>query len=596
MRRLIEYCPELTGRITKNSTGDEVHSLDVCKKELKIAFESPQFDCEGDSTGQLYQILKCGHVRLVDEDIWLTRPANTRNSLWNKLLPKQQEACEFVESSGFNAYLDMQMGTGKTPVSLTILRENLDLLTPCLIICEAGDIYRWKREARKWLGGVNPLKHKNEDGTQKELTEEELSEMLSLVPQILDKKGARSASVGRVTITSWTNIKDPSFTKLLQDKGYKCIISDEAHMFKNPKSARSQAFIKLCSFIPHRIFLSGTWIENNIEEAFIPLNILDPKYFNSPASLEQHCVISSRGKLLSLHPRWRDTFFSRISKYIYRLTKEELGAPLPPLTSYSKGNREPIWLDPYKYRGNNEHIEAYNAICEQIEYELANKASSSTLIGLMSSMRHHVGKMKVRGAVEFITLKMMEMGPGEKLLVGVHHKAVMSWLKQALETVLGQTILTMSDEDALIKDKIEDQWKSNPQNQILIISILGAGKGRNFQFCRHVINLERQWNKAREIQFEERCHRIKTDPITDEILRNFTEEDTVIIDYLMAKDTFDEYFDHLVRLKGIIMDSVDSEIDDEEIPEPNFVRELAEMVVAKRMHYIDRGSSFMLGE
>jgi SNF2 family DNA or RNA helicase len=570
MRRIFETCPELKYTLKYNSTGDLCAGGETCGKELRVKFESPEM-FEGEYTGRLYQILQCGHTRYVEEQKWNSRPEAGRNALWDKLLPKQKEAVQFAEETNFNCYLDMQMGTGKTPVSLSILRENLEQLTPCLIITEAGDIHRWQKEAVKWLG-ISKLDPTN------------LMGILELMPQILHKKQASAACLSKITITSWTNISDPKFIAMLYKAGYKCIIADEAHMFKNEDSQRSQAFIKLCSFIPHRLFLSGTWIENNLEEAFVPLNVLDPNFFNSRSALTNYCVISRSGKILSLHPDRRKYFFARIQRYVYKLTKAELGIPLPRLFSYSRKNRPARWIDPQKFKGNIELMEEYNSIADKIEDELnANQPSSSTIIGLMSEIRHATGKMKVRSIAEFVIYRLMELPPEEKICIGTHHQSVMIWLRQLLEAA-GVKVLTMSSESAEEKDAIEAEFKK-PQNRVLIASILGAGKGRNLQFCKNFIIAERQWNRSKEVQFEERFHRIKVDA-EDNIISKFTEDDDVVGDYIMASNSFDEYFDTLVNLKGEIVKSIDSTISSEDTPSVSFIIDLAHMVVGSRLKYV----------
>jgi SNF2 family DNA or RNA helicase len=571
MRRLIEYCPELKIRRGTNSTGDEFRSDEPCGRELHILCEAPQYDSEGESTGQFYQVLACGHHRFIDQDEWISRPAAQRNILWNKLLPCQQEMVKKFEEVDFNGYMDAEMGTGKTVIAATILREHLEELTPCLIICEAGDIYRWQKELRKWLG-LSQMKVTNP---------EEMADLLSLTPQILTKS-TTNAGLSRITITSWTNISDEKFLKFLGNRKYKLIIADEAHMFKNEDAGRAQGFIKMCSFIPHRIFLSGTPIENSISELFVPLNILDPKFFNSRSALESYCLVSSRGKALTLDPHRRDFFFARTNRYFFRLTKEQANIRLPRLFSYTKGNRQPIWIDPSEFKSNLEFIKDYNAVLDALEEELESKRPEyGNIMGFMSQLRHHTGKMKVMSAAQLISLRMMEMPSDQKLCIGVHHKAVMLWLRELLEK-LGHKCLTISDETPEIKDAIEDEFRK-PGHRILIASILGAGKGRNLQFCQNAIVLERQWNRSKESQFEQRFHRIKVDA-NDSIITEFTDRDDVVIDYIMATKSFDEYFDHLVNLKGQIVDSADSSVED--APDPSFVYELARMVVSKRIQYV----------
>ena len=66
----------------------------------------------------------------------------------------------------------------------------------------------------------------------------------------------------------------------------------------------------------------------------------------------------------------------------------------------------------------------------------------------------------------------------------------------------------------------------------------------------------------------------------------FDSDDTVYIYTANLSDSFDEYFDSMIHLKGLVVASIDDSLDEEEIPDVNFMIELASLVTAKRMKWV----------
>jgi hypothetical protein len=195
----------------------------------------------------------------------------------------------------------------------------------------------------------------------------------------------------------------------------------------------------------------------------------------------------------------------------------------------------------------------------------------------MQQLRHHTGRMKILSAAMWIETWMM-CNPGEKLAVGIHHKAVRESLAALLKN---RKPLQMSDEGPEEKDRIEKAFRDGKSN-LLICSILSAGTGRNFQFCKNAVILERQWNRSKEDQFAQRFHRIVKDS-EGRIKEHFTEEDMVTVYVLQARASFDEYFDNLVDLKGMVCDTTDA---NEEYPEYEDMVKLARRVVKERRKWV----------
>ena len=108
--------------------------------------------------------------------------------------------------------------------------------------------------------------------------------------------------------------------------------------------------------------------------------------------------------------------------------------------------------------------------------------------------------------------------------------------------------LTMdSSQNVYEKQRTENEFRDS--KRIMVASILATAEGRNMQFCNQVIIAEREWNPAKEEQFEQRFWRNgQTMPVTAE--------------YFMIKNTLDEWLDEIVDMKREIVNSgADENID-----------------------------------
>jgi SNF2 family DNA or RNA helicase len=240
------------------------------------------------------------------------------------------------------------------------------------------------------------------------------------------------------------------------------------------------------------------------------------------------------------------------------------------------------WADPRAFDLNENISKAYNSTLDELEQILnGTNIDASSIIGLMQQLRHHTGRVKILSLAVYVDNWFLEH-PNEKLCIGIHHKIV----REALAYILAHhKPLQMSDESPEVKDETEREFKTNPEHKLLIASIISAGTGRNFQFCRNAILAERQWNRSKEDQFCKRFHRIMRDS-DGRVRTNFGPEDKVTVTTFNAVGYLDEYFDELVQLKGGIVDTVDITVDDEDILPPDSMIEIARKVIQMRKKYV----------
>lgn len=515
------------------------HLCPHCGKVAEMVEEKKVF-------GKLFRKYSCG----CNEFLPITAPPLGRDNKWNEFLPFQRQGIEFVENANYAALIGDEMGLGKTVQALGILRYNYEELTPCLMIVEASKVYDWKDEFSRWVGD------KYEDVNDE---------------PIIHDKGAYGLCPGfKNHIISMSLINKPKVLKSILEYGFKFVIVDESHSFKNEDTDRTYALQNICKDVDHYVFLSGTPIMNRVEEFFTTLNILRPSHFPSKSTLLDKCDRTSSGRVLGISSYHRDRFFQLTNQYVIRRTKKEIGIQLPKLSIHK------LLLS---VNNDAQLVKQYNKQLDFLEEILNNMkkslASQSEILGIFAKLRHITGIMKVKPVISYVHEFMESTDPESKIAVGVHHKDVMEYIRIGLKEY---NPICVSDEDGLTKGRRIEQFKES-HNRLAILSILGAGQGLNIQFCKNAIQAERQWNPAKEDQFHGRFHRIVKDK-DGNIVTQFNEDDAVVIDIINAKDTIDEFFDATIALKGNIIKSTDS--NEPDIPY-DFMIELANRLVNSRM-------------
>jgi hypothetical protein len=184
--------------------------------------------------------------------------------------------------------------------------------------------------------------------------------------------------------------------------------------------------------------------------------------------------------------------------------------------------------------------------------ECITKNDFAQVIGILAKIRHITGLVKVKAVYEKI-IELIE-GTDGKICIGVHHQSVatrlIDMLTEYANEVGDESLIPLSmnsSQSVFEKQAVEDKFRN--EKRILVASILATAEGRNMQFCNQVIIAEREWNPAKEEQFEQRFWRNgQTLPVTAE--------------YFMVKNTLDEWLDEIVDMKREVVNSgADENID-----------------------------------
>lgn len=462
----------------------------------------------------------------------------------------QRTGVRFVEDAGFNAIVGDEMGLGKTPQALTVLRRNWEQLTPCIICPPSGLVYNWCREYFTWMFGT----------PTPDLTDPKVIERFP----IIHTDGQLPLMPGfKVYIVGHDIIRKPKVLNSLKALNAKFFIGDECHKFKNQNSQRTDAVLDVTKSIPHKVLLSGTPLKSNLTEYFTALHMVAPHHWRDMSSLLSFAEFGPKNKVLGLRSYKTKEFFQRTSDYIIRRKRADVYKDLPPVI------KSKVIVN---VSTDKKFVGMYNDILTEIEAAMermrGDAQNATSILPLMTKLRHLVGVMKVAAAADFIEEFTLNYERDMKLAIGVHHRDVGEYFTRISKEVYGIDATTISGADnAVEKQHKEIDFRTNDARRFAVLSIAACGEGRNLQFCPHALVVERMWTPAEEEQFELRfsrplkcpkCDVLFTKTGKDEYLcptcGRTHQQSSVNITYLIAKGTIDEFFDDLVEQKRMVKD------------------------------------------
>ena len=162
-----------------------------------------------------------------------------------KLRPFQIKGVRAINHYKGTVLLADEMGLGKTIQALWWLKEHPDA-RPAVIVTPAHLKGYWEEEARSKLG------------------------MRTTVLEGMRPKRMR-LKIHPILILNYDILK--GWIKVIQEIEPKCLIIDEAHYCKNPRTKRTKHVRSLAKIAKHRMALSGTPLLNRPSELFPTLNI-----------------------------------------------------------------------------------------------------------------------------------------------------------------------------------------------------------------------------------------------------------------------------------------------------------------------------------
>ncbi|PWA33426.1 hypothetical protein CCH79_00014152 [Gambusia affinis] len=239
------------------------------------------------------------------------------------LHPYQLEGLNWLRFSwaqGTDTILADEMGLGKTvqtAVFLYSLYKEGHSKGPFLVSAPLSTIINWEREFEMWAPDMYVVTYVGDKDSRAVIRENEFSFEDNAIRG--GKKASRmkkdSSIKFHVLLTSYELITIDM--AILGSIDWACLVVDEAHRLKNNQSK----FFRVLNNYPlqHKLLLTGTPLQNNLEELFHLLNFLTPERFNNlEVFLEEFADIAKEDQIKKLHDMLGPHMLRRLKADVFK--------------------------------------------------------------------------------------------------------------------------------------------------------------------------------------------------------------------------------------------------------------------------------------
>ena len=187
-----------------------------------------------------------------------------------KMRNYQLQGLEWLKTlfmNGLNGILADEMGLGKTiqAISLIAHLKEQGITGPFLVIAPLTTLNNWNDEFKRWTPSIETVIYHGSKEERQEIREREMG-----------LRNQKKMDFPVVCTSYQICINDKKFLDKYQ---WKYIIVDEAHRLKNMKSVLVNVLKNFESL--NRLLITGTPLQNNIEELWSLLNFLLPQLFEN---------------------------------------------------------------------------------------------------------------------------------------------------------------------------------------------------------------------------------------------------------------------------------------------------------------------------
>lgn len=465
-RRLMGQADRLlTTRVRRRVSAAEMASVNTELAELDVAIEAPE---EWKRRSSALHDLTSLEMPPAPEDLLaLLRPYQKLGAAW----------MWHLYNNRLGGILADEMGLGKTVQALTLLAAvHAETQLPCLVVCPAGLVENWRREARKFVPGLKVFAHHREQ-------------------RITD---AEQAGKYGLIVTSYNTLARD--TELFHAAPFALVIGDEAQHVKNRQTQNAKALRGLHA--QRRFLLTGTPVENSLDDLAALFEFVLPGYMQPPPN--------------GLPREQRDWHARRVrdraAPYILRRSKSEVAPELPEKIEqvlYCEFNSDQEAL----YRKVEE-----SARRDIFELEMANASEGKLRVAafkqLLRLRQTCIDPRLIEAEAEIASAKLEafrelleeSIDGGHRLLVFSQFTAALGLLKQELETQ-GIAYYYL-DGQTPNRASLCDKFNNDDSIPVFLISLKAGGTGLNLTGADTVVHYDPWWNPAVEAQATDRAHRI----------------------------------------------------------------------------------------
>lgn len=471
-----------------------------------------------------------------EEDIEVYKKLKINKKIWNNLYSYQQEGVEWlyelhIKASG--GILGDEMGLGKTVQIIAFLNalncsklidKGYKGLGPTIIVCPATVIHQWVQHFHEWAPEFRvAILHQSGSFTGNKTV---------LIKEINKDRG--------ILITSYSGIL--KYKGILNDLNWHYVILDEGHKIRNSNAKVSIAAKEFRT--PHRIMLTGSPMQNNLQELWSLFDFTNPGMLGSLQIFMDHfahpilqggyanATYMQESLALSMASALRDL----IIPHLLRRSKQEvrIDIALPNKTEQVLFcSLTPEQRDLYKGYLMGEHVGAILGRGAKNWFS-ENTTRANVLVAITTLRKICNHPDLYLDQEDFQGIQQGELAEDEKM--GFYKKsgkmvvisALLKIWKQQKHRVLlftqsrgmilifeefltqqGYTYLKMDGSTSIrSRQPIIDKFNSDISYDVFLLTTRVGGLGVNLTGANRVVIYDPDWNPATDTQARERAWRI----------------------------------------------------------------------------------------
>ncbi|KAL5201942.1 hypothetical protein ABZP36_012894 [Zizania latifolia] len=489
--------------VPKGSESDECSQISGLK--IESPEESPS-DVDADHHGSAdHSKFNAGHrldstVHSIEEKV-TEQPSALEGG---ELRPYQLEGLQWMLSlfnNNLNGILADEMGLGKTIQTIALiayLLEKKEVSGPHLIIAPKAVLPNWSNEFKTWAPSIGAILYDGRPDDRKTLRENHFGE-----------------GQFNVLLTHYDLIlKD---LKFLRKVHWHYLIVDEGHRLKNHECALARTLVSRYQ-IRRRLLLTGTPIQNSLQELWSLLNFILPNIFNSSQNFEEWfnapfaCEVSlnDEEQLLIIH-----RLHQVLRPFLLRRKKDEVEKYLPVKTQVILKCDMSAWQKAYYEQvTSNGRVRLGSGLkskaLQNLSMQLRKCCNHPYLFVEHYNMYQREEIVRASGKFELLDRLLPKLQrSGHRVLLF----SQMTKLLNILEVYLQMYNFKYMRLDGSTKTEergklLADFNKKDSEYFLFLLSTRAGGLGLNLQTADTVIIFDSDWNPQMDQQAEDRAHRI----------------------------------------------------------------------------------------
>lgn len=417
----------------------------------------------------------------------LALAAELRSTLKAELRPYQVRGIAWLRETTAvhgGAVLADEMGLGKTVQAIGYLLGRV-ADGPQLVVCPTSLVGNWAHEIERFAPGLRPVMWRG-------------GELPPLPP-------------GTVLVTGYPTLRGHG--SVLAGQRWATVVFDEAQVLKNPRTQLARAARTLAA--DARVALTGTPVENHLDELWALLNLVVPRAFTHKAQFRRRFVRPIQEGSAQAAARLRDA----LEPIVLVRKKIQVAAALPPkihcdLVCDLTAEQQRLYdeqLDRAEAEGFGTGAQRHSRVLAALTALKQVCNHPGLVTGDLGELAGRSGKFDVCSDIVANNLEL-----GAPTLIFTQYRRTGELLVRHCAERFGVAApffhggLDQAERAAIVRD-----FQAPDGPPVLILSLRAAGTGLTLTRAADVVHYDRWWNPAVEAQASDRAHRIgQTRPVT----------------------------------------------------------------------------------